>query len=280
MTEELITSGVAIEELIRAGAAMGEAKVLRTTGSPVKSFLVVPEGYVAKEVNTEDLEAYPYRKKGVVALSNVESFLAYVERGFVPGSTVAFADQDAGTFKVLFNYDASGSGYPGWGDHGVVVKLASTTAWTRWAANNNRQMDQLAFADFVEANMADIASPDAATIVEMTKQLKVHRKAEFTSVIDPQTGFANLTFNEQISGETLKGNIEFCGRFVLGLSPYRGSAKYRVEASLRFNIDERNKLRVYYSLINADLVQEAAFDTERAKILDRMTALGVPVFDV
>jgi uncharacterized protein YfdQ (DUF2303 family) len=276
----VIDSGVAVEELIRTGAALGEAKVVRAAGMPTKQFLIVPQGYEAMELEVEELESAPYRKTGVLLVATVDSFLAYIERGVVEGTTVAFAKQDEGSFKVVFNYDQANIGSPGWGDHGVKVELRASTAWERWKAANGRQMDQLAFADFVEANLRDICEPDAATIIEMTKQLKVHRKAEFVSIIDPKTGFSNLSFNEQVSGETLKGNIDFCGRFVLGLAPFRGSAKYRVEASLRFNITEQNKLRVYYSLINADLVEEDAFNVERGKILERMTALGIPVFDI
>lgn len=268
------------ESILSAGAALGSAKVvLPGDEGPSKQFLVIPEGYEAKEVDIEQLCHAPFRNKGEVSVATVESFNLFVARELLVGTTVCFADQDRGTFKAVFNY-AAGGDMPGWGDRAVMLSLKRTTAWGRWMQRNKQPMDQLGFADFVDENMADIAEPNAATLVEMIQQLKVHRKAEFISVVDPRTGFTNLTFNEQTSGETLKGNIEFCGKFVLGLVPFRGSDKYRVDAALRFNINEQNKLRVFYSLINADLVEEHAFDVERAKVLARMTELAVPVFDI
>jgi len=274
-----LSDGIA-ESLLNVGAALGEVKVVKSGNDlEEKHFLVVPEGFSVKEVDFEKFRQAPIRNVGVVVVSTVESFLLFSEREFLPGTTVCFADQDGGKFEVVFNY-AAGGDQPGWSDRSVILELKQTTSWARWMQKDKQQMDQLAFADFIEENMPDISEPTAADIVEMIQQLKVHRKAEFVSVVDPKTGFTNLTFNEQISGETLKGNIEFSGKFVLGLAPYRGSDKYRVDATLRFNITDQNKLRVFYSMLNADLVEEHAFAVEREKVLEKMKELGVPVFDI
>ena len=259
------------EAILSAGVALGEQKIIEPGDGPSKRFIIVPDGYTAQEVKGGDLRE--------VIVATVDSFLRFSERELLHGTTVCLAFMDMGSFETIFNYTAGGD-MPGWADRSVKLLLRQTTAWSRWKSKNGVQMDQLAFADFIEANIPDISEPDAATIVEMIQQLKVHRKAEFISVVDPRTGFTNLTFNEQTSGETLKGNIEFCGKIVLGLAPYRGSDKYRVEAALRFNINDQNKLRVFYSLINADLVEEHAFDQEREKVMEKMNELGVPVFDI
>lgn len=277
---EVISDGMA-ESLLSVGAALGEVKVVRADATTMmdKHFLIVPDGYQAKQVDFEEFRLAPVRNKGSVVLATVEAFLLFVVRELLPETTVCFAYQDKGQFEAVFNYSAGGDS-PGWSDRKAILNLKRTTSWERWMKSNKAQMDQLAFADFIEENLQDISEPAAADIIEMIQQLKVHRKAEFVSVVDPKTGFTNLSFNEQVSGETLKGNIEFCGKFVLGLTPYRGSSKYKVEASLRFNINDQNKLKVFYSLINADIVEEHAFEVEREKVLEKMQELGVPVFDI
>jgi len=268
------------ETILGAGAALGTVKIVRPDDSgPSEQFLIIPDGYRAEKVDIEKLLNTPMRNKGSVSVATVDSFLLFVERELIYGTTVCFANLDKSTFTVIFNYSGGGN-LAGWSDRCVSVCLKKTTSFPRWILKDRAQMDQLTFADFIEENMADISEPDAATVIEMIQQLKVHRKAEFISVVDPRTGFTNLTFNEQTSGETLKGNIEFCGRFVLGIAPFRGSDKYRIDAALRFNINEANKLRVFYSLINADLVEEHAFDAQREKVLVKMQELGVPVFDI
>ncbi|MGV0961829.1 MAG: DUF2303 family protein [Limnohabitans sp.] len=279
---EALNDGLAgmTELLIGAGSALGEVKVVRHDElTNDKHFLIVPAGYESKEISFDEFRQTPIRNKGVMVVSTVESLFAFVERELLPGTTVCLADQDNGSFKIIFNYSGGGD-KPGFSDRLVALSLKPTTGWSRWSEKDKVRMDKLAFADFIDENIPDISEPAAAEVIEMIKQLKVHRKAEFISVVDPKTGFTNLSFNEQTSGETLKGNIGFFDKMVLGLTPFRGSEKYRVDASLRFEITDSNKLKVFYSLINADLVEEHAFNVEREKVLEKMRELGIPVFDI
>lgn len=267
-----------VGEMVAVGSALGTVKTVKP-GLEEKQFIIVPEGYAVHEVETEDLLQAPLRNKGTVVLTTVDSFLRFVERELIPASTVCFANLNKGSFYTIFNYAASGTA-AGWADRQLYLNLEKTTQWKRWMAKNNVSMDQLSFADFIEANMADISSPAAAEIIELTKQLKVHRSAEFSSVVDPKTGFTNLAFSEKVSGETLQGNIEFCGQMVLGLAPFRGSVPYAVNARIRFKLTDNNKLHVYFTLVNADLVEEDAFNHVRTQISEHMADLNIPIFDV
>ena len=206
LTDEKNVIGI-VRDIADLAVMAAEPIEFKPEGSPVERIVVVQQGYeVQKITSTEHIEPRPYRNKGKVEVVTVESFLLFIEREMIQSTTVLFASQEKGTFEAVFNYSENGS-VAGWGDRKVVLSLSATTSWSRWICKNCIQMDQMTFADFIEANMDDISDPDGATIIEMIKQLKVHRKAEFTSVVDPATGFTNLTFNEQISGETLKGNI-------------------------------------------------------------------------
>lgn len=267
-----------VGEMVAVGSALGGVKTVKP-GWQEKQFVIVPEGYTLHEVETEGLLPVPWRNKGTVIVATVDSFLLFVKREFIPETTVCFADLDKGSFYTIFNYAANGT-VAGWADRRVFLNLEKTTSWNRWMGKNNISMDQLSFADFIEANMADISSPPAAEIIELTKQLKVHRSAEFSSVVDPKTGFTNLAFSEKVSGETLQGNIEFCGQMVLGLAPFRGSDPYAVNARIRFKLTDNNKLHVYFTLVNADLVEEDAFNHVRRQISASMEEMTIPVFDV
>lgn len=270
--------GQATAQLIAAGGAIAGVKEKDDL-----LYAIVPDGY---KLETEDIRERQ-EKLGIVAkrltgntdVANVESFCNLCDREFVENTTVCFSDLDGSTFKTIFNY-AGPHGQFGWGDRSVTLRLKTTTKWDRWNNNNNVKLNQLRIADFFEANIDDIVEPEAAQVIEMVKALKVKKKASFTSVVDQNTGGTSIKFTEDVNGSAIKGNIDFFGKFTIGITPFYGSSPYKVECNLRFNIDDDNRLSIFYTMINADLVKENAFDVEREKILDGMKALGVPVFDI
>lgn len=280
MTEE--QRAIPFQEIMAAGAATGEVKTVTPGAYGDRHFILVPDGYTAEEVkfNFDEFSPTPVRNKGKIHVSTADSFKRFVERELVAGTTVCFADIERSIFEVVFNYTGAG-GTPGWGDRRLVFQLTRDTKWLRWIGSNNKKMPQLSFADFIDANIEDIISPAAADIIELTKQLKIHKKAEFSSVVDPNTGFTNLSFSETISGETVKGNFDGIGKVELGLVPFRGMAPYKVNANIRFSVDDdSNRLLIHYSMINADIVSEHAFKAVLDDIKQFMSSIGVPIFDV
>lgn len=276
--EGITGDGTSVAQLLEAGVAA--AKI---SEKEELLYAIVPDGYELKmkdiSAHIEDREDAPRRQTGNTALRTSESFCEFVERGFVDGTTVCFASINNSYFSAIFNYQGS-KGAPGWEDRTATLQLQHTTEWKRWIKADRTKFSQLELADFFDANIENIVEPDAASIVEMITALKVKRKAEFHSAVDQNTGFTNVQYTENTSGEAVKGSLDFFGKFTIGVSPFRGSDPYKVKCSLRFNIDNDNNLRVFFALINADLVEEAAFDVERDKVLSVMSEIDVPVFDV
>jgi uncharacterized protein YfdQ (DUF2303 family) len=263
--------------ILSAGASITRI-IDKNTDVPVA---VVPDGY--KLQSLESFLEQPARMRGRIELHSVDSLCKYVEMYAVTGQTIMFANVEKRTFNAVFNYHdykpSTGEQYPGWGDYIASLTMQETRQWATWRDNDKRMMGQLEFADFVEDNMADIAEPAAAEILEMVNALKVKKKAEFHSVVDQKTGFQSLQFTEETKGETVKGNIDFMGTFSLAIVPFLGSEKYRVDCRIRFKITGENKLKIFYSIINADAVAEDAFNTEREKIENMMESITVPVLD-
>jgi len=269
------------KDILAAGANGVQHQVIE--GVPV---IVTTEGYDVTELDLEQYQIVPKRCRGIVCLETVKSFTDYIARNLTQGQTVVFADMDAARFTAIFNYPADGI-TPGWGDNRALLTLTPTASWKRWLEGNERRMDQLAFADFIEANAMDIVTPSAAEVMEMVSALKVNKKAAFHSVIDSKTGRQNIEYSEETKGETPKGNLEFTGQLELALQPYRNRGidvtPYKVNARLRFTIIEQGQnksaLRVHYSLINHDLVREYAFGAELDGIYQFLKVLNVPMFD-
>lgn len=266
------------QALLDAGVAIAKPVEL----SPDYYGVVVPEGYEFKTDDhsnrNEKLQEVPRRNTGVVTVANVDSFLRFTERELLPETTVSFADLNGKTFRVIFNYSAGGD-KPGWADRQVLLELKKTAEWMRWDSMNRRRMSQMDLADFIEENLDTISSPPAADLIEMIGALRVKRHAQFDSVIDQNTGMQSIAFSEETKGETINGNIEFHGKFQIGVAPFHGSEKYGIDCNLRFSIDSERSLRIFFSMINIEAVLEDAFNVERQKIVDAFGTLGVPVFD-
>jgi uncharacterized protein YfdQ (DUF2303 family) len=277
-----------LEVILNAGkASCAPMQFFGSGRAPEKQVVVVPNGYSVQEIETEELNPSPYRTKGATRLATVDSFIAYVERELIGGSTVCFANEDKGSFEAVFNY-SGGCGIPGWGDSKALLTLQQTTNWKRWMGLHGSRIGQLKFCDFVEANIDDIVSPDAATIIEMVTTLKLTRNASFTSVVDPRTGFATVNYIEKTTGEnggTGAGQAEFQNRMVIGLNPFKGkdSSRFTAKANLRFELpdgDNPKGLVLHFSIINHENVLEAAFKAECDKVFAKMDELKIPVFDI
>lgn len=276
---EEMTKGIgdAVDTILNTGAAIG-----RPQEKDELLYAIVPEGY---ELATEDIadrqekrEPTPRRITGSVSLANVDSFLEFCGREYVEDTTVCFANLRTRSFAAIFNYAAPG-GVPGWSDRSATLTLGETTNWKRWLDVNGEKMGQLSLADFLEANMDDIFEPDAADIIEMITALKVRKNAEFHSIIDQNTGLVSMQYSEDVKGESIKGQIDFIGKFTIGLSPFYGSSKYSIKCNLRMSTNNENRLLVHVQLINHQAVIEDAFNVEREKILQGMKELNIPVFD-
>lgn len=272
------------ESLVNVGMSMGAIKEVRPAPSnAAKHYTIVPDGYRVEEIkfSDKDVLSRPNRNVGEVSVATVDSFIRFVERENISGTTVIFSSLDNSSFSAVFNYSKNGE-EGGWGDRKVNFKLTPNTNWKRWAEANGRKMSQLAFCDFIEANLGDIVEPAAADIIEMTKQLKIHRKAEFSSIVDPATGFTNLAFSEVISGETRKGDMACVGKIKLALSPFRGVSvpTYSIDANLRFTIEDDNSLRIFFAMINHDITKEHEHNRIAAEVKTFADTLKIPVFDI
>lgn len=278
MGDELNKTSTGVKDLLEAGTSMAAI-----TKEEDLLYAVVPDGYSLKIEDISDLkeatEEKPRRITGLVGLRTSDSFCNFIEREHVEQTTVCFADVEQATFKAVFNYCGPG-GVPGWCDRKAQLELMHTREWLRWVGNDRKDLSQLELADFFDANLDDIVEPDGAEIVEMITALKVKRKVSFHSAVDQNTGFTTVQFTENTSGEAVKGSIDFFGKFTIGIAPFRGSDPYKIKCMLRFTINNENQLKVFYGMINRDVVEEAAFGVEQAKIMERMQGLGVPVFDI
>ena len=245
---------------IEAGMLLGD---VRRPSPEARPFVLVP-GH-AKIEDLERLLPQPTRKSGTVTLNDHRSFVRYVLEENVPGTRIYGSVTPKPVFTAVFNDHAGNTEAsagrplsPGWRDHRAVYACPLSREWTIWNGASGKQMDQAAFAAFLEDNLPDIAEPAAADMLEIARSLEAKKRVNFASGLRLSNGQTQLTYEETIEGTAAKGRIHVPETFALGIAVLEGGDRYRVEARLRYRIADGGKLTMWFDLLRPHKVLEDA----------------------
>lgn len=229
MSDEDIKAVEVVERLTRLST-----KPIETDDG--RRHVLVPEGYGVHHI--EPLEAkLPYVKQREQFLS-VESFCDYVNR-FKRDETQVFGDSRKPGVRAVFDYHSpSGDDSARHSAHHCAHEARYdppwSEAWARWRAIDNKPMGQTEFAEFIEENYADIASPDHAELLDMVSNLSAVKKGHFSSGVRLQNGAHELSFSEDIEAKVGKKQVIVPSEITLGLPILFAGDAYKVRALLRY----------------------------------------------
>lgn len=239
-------------------------------GAPAEAQVVAPaEVYVvaAPTVHTLDLERYgtrPRRPRGTYKLHTAEALVQYVQRHRVDqhhdgiGEPEIFADIDRARITAVLN-PHDDEGRPGWGDWTAVLDLRQTPEWKAWAELDGKLVGQVDFAEHLEAHLDDIVEPPAADLLEIARTFEAKTDVAFRSAVTLESGARQFLYNEQTAARAgSEGKVTVPARFTVGIPPFDGTDRYRLEARLRYRITAGN-LSIGFQLIRPDLVIRSAF---------------------
>jgi len=268
---ENVANGGDFNAALDAGAALARQKPIKL--SEIKDALpgiVVPEGY-----NFENLETFlpvPTRKRGDTELNDAASFIAVVndQKG---EATRLYSTINPPTFQAVFNDIASG---PGWRDHTANYNAPLSPEWKTWNASSGKQMGQADFSQFIETNLPDIADPDGAAVLEVTRTLQAKKKVNFSSSLRLSDGSVQFTYDEDVQGSTHKGMVKIPEVFVLAIPVFENGVLWRVDANLRYRIQDGGRLAIWYELLRPHKVVEAAVK-ELRELIAKETGLTILV---
>lgn len=254
----------AIDEIATAAIASSEGKTPPIAIDPdTKQALpgVLPYAVVPTTHKIESLERYvyneysprPHRLKQHVALSSLDSFCSYVAK-FKDERTAVFADLDEFKFTAILDYHGSPA-EPSWKSHTASFTLQKSPELQVWTSKNKNAFDQQAFAEFIEANSADIIRPAAATLIEKALIFQSTSEVKFTSIKNLGNGNTTFMYSSQESGN---GTGTFPNELVLRIELFEGGGLRDFTALLRYRI-ENGKLKIFYELLSVERQMRAAF---------------------
>lgn len=230
------------------GAAQGDAKRIGDYGVP---YAVVPDSYRVESL--EHTLPIPTRKRGRVALNDAKSFIAYFKKHNMASSIYATLNPP----RFLAVFDDHERDQAGWREHTAEYQCPLSVEWRTWTSSNKRQMKQADFAQFIEDNLPDIVEPSGADMLEISRSLEAKKKVNFASGIRLSNGQTQLTYEEEIQGTAAKGALQIPEIFSIGIAVLEGGPRYKVEARLRYRIDE-GRLAFWYDLLRPHKVLENA----------------------
>ncbi|WP_052451987.1 DUF2303 family protein [Noviherbaspirillum autotrophicum] len=267
-------------------SALGQAGALMVAASEIKqageaSFLLVPQHFQHVDLTAaiEKANPAPYRKKGTVALTSIESFNVYVKDQARQQGTYIYADPDARTLTAVFNDHEYGerSTDAGWRDFRAVYNAELSREFATWLKNNKQPMEQEVFAVFLEDNIADVVEPSGETLLAIALTLQAKTEVNFNSSKRLDNGQVQLTYTENIDARAGAGAIEIPREFAIGCRLFKNGEGYKIRARLKYRLGGGN-VKFWYELDRPENVIEDAFSAyvEKAKETGVKVLIGKP----
>lgn len=219
---------------------------------------------------TELRRAEPRQAWGVVHFDELTSFILWFRANQTTCSTI-WASQAHVAVTAIIDDDGinedNDEDVIGWRRNRAIYTCKLSPEWQRWNKINGVQMTQESFADFLDANLSDLASvkdyPTPAAVLEMARNLNVLTKGTFQRIIDPKTGGGQLVCKDEHD----PGSTQIPRAFALRLRAFVGSEAWEVEARIRFVVKE-NKALFTITLHRIDEILTEAFDAVRKKVAE------------
>lgn len=212
-------------------------------------------------VPVERFHPTPARKRGTVIVFDAAGFNQVLRDNADAGDCAVYLDRNPEAPVIEAVLNGHGKGGPGWGDLRVKIEFRATPQWAKWRAIDGKLLDQAAFAEFIEDNIADIETPAGATMLEIATQFQAMRTTAFRKAIRLSSGQVQFENVENIDAKVGAGQIAVPEELTLALAPLQGSPVFRVPARFRYRLSAEGKLVLGVKLQRLeDLMREVIED--------------------
>jgi uncharacterized protein YfdQ (DUF2303 family) len=259
MTEEPVNNVRAIIDIARDNV---KPELVHTNDG--LAVLYTPK-YGFHTINRETGLLKPLRKRGRFIVFDPASFNQFLKDNADAGDIAVYFDRNVKSPAVVAVLNAHGKNGAGWGDLRCEIEFRRTPQWERWAAADGKMMPQVAFAEFIEDNIADIASPAGSTMLEVATQLDAKRTLQFRSGVRLQDGRIQFQHLEDLEAKVGAGEIAVPEMFSLGIAPIFGMPSYQVPVRFRYRI-EGGKLTMGFRLQRTEDMMRQIIEDVIAKI--------------
>lgn len=236
----------------------------------------------------------PRFRRGTAAMTSLDSFIAHVNR-FGDEGTAVFANDDPATPKLtaVLDYHRSFTDdlFPGeirHGKHRTTFNFPLSDEWKAWIGKNGAVMGMAEFSLFLEDRIGDIAIAgdefpddverfvnmnggaasiaDYATLIELSRGMKVYETANVEEATNLASGEGHIRFSieHETRGRT-GGAITVPKMFFIAIPIFDKGPFYRIAARLRYRKTGEG-VKFWYDLYRHDRSFDHAFQEAVARV--------------
>jgi uncharacterized protein YfdQ (DUF2303 family) len=239
--------------------------------------VAVPRGFELKQIDNEHLLSKPRRAIAVASFTDAASFIAYVQRHAI-GGTTTWCSFDPQTFALSFTavIDEHDKGVPGWRKHRAEFKPSMSAEWKLWKAADGKQFSQVDFAEWIEAHADDIAAanglPTSLQMLTMATEFQANEERVLKSSVKLQSGGVRLTYIADPDAGTTE-SMQMFERFAIGIPVFHDGSAWSITARLKYRL-KGGSVSFFFELVRPDRVHQGA---AKELITQIREAIGVPV---
>jgi uncharacterized protein YfdQ (DUF2303 family) len=260
-----------------ADLARKAAIVQNITTTDGRQFLIVPQGYEAKDVSDAHglkpgLPKYVAQKVEVQTLDSLVEYL----NAYKTAHTKLFANMQTNSIVGVIDYHHH-DGKAENGAHVVTMSLPFSEEWKLWTAIDGKLNSQLEFARFLEENHPDVVAPNAAELIEIARDLHGSRNIKLTKVVRTASDNESFTLDDAttLQSRSNGNSIEIPRQFTLSIPIYFGERNIDMTAFLRWKLDEEKGMMLGIKLWRPEHVRQAMFKDIVTGAADRAGLIAV-----
>lgn len=189
-------------------------------GPDGRTHVALPERIKLHDIT--DPNRLPSRVKQGVTVDDRASLSAYINR-FKSDRSVIIADFDALTISARLDWHEHNQGddfpAPGHNAHAVALALRPSEEFARWNEMEGKIHPQADFARFLEENSVDVGTPEAATMIEISRDFEATVGQVYKSSVRLDNGDRKLVFE---SDTKVQEGVIIPEKFTLQIPIYNG----------------------------------------------------------
>lgn len=222
--------------------------------APTIPFADLPEDHTLE--NLAELLPYPLHHTKRINTHEQAGFIEYVKRHTTAFTQLFCGNPSKNPFvKAIFDYNDQ-NGTPGHQHHICEYPMPFTQDWQSWIDHNEKSMDQLQFAEFLEDQQDNIVEPQGADLLKMVLNMQARTETNFSSAQRLEDGSIQIAYEEGNNGT---GMFELPHEFNLAIPVFQGGDAYTITARLRTRLRSGN-LSLFYKLVNPKKRIETAYE--------------------
>lgn len=257
-----------MKEWLALGAAQSDRKEIDTETLCIP-YVVLPKDYELHTMENlvQEFADKPTHLKQQVKLQNPASFISYI-KNHATQSVAIFCLPEKRTFTAFLDWHVGTDQRHCF--HTAVLNLETTAELDTWMRNSGKEMDQIEFASFIEANAPEIVSaddalggktPSGSEMLQIALTLSRTENAAFRSATRLQNGQTQFKYEQNFddkAGEN--GELTIPQMIKIGLPLFKASSAdegYIMSARFRYRI-RNGRLVMWYELIRPERIIEDA----------------------